>query len=172
MKKIALVFLSVFLFAAPLVHAQGTTVDATSPGMVLDDPTRGIKITAPNGLWSVNGSQYSISLNHNTYYDASVYLRKSYYTVADAQSAYDQRKKSLLNYLPGAQFLKENEQMTIGNIQAVSMTYKNPSDLKIIREIMFIHKGIPYEMEFKAKEENFEKVKADFGTILTKISLY
>lgn len=172
MKRFVLIMLTVFCLATPLVQAQGTTVDATSPGMVLDDPARGIKMTAPNGLWSVNGSQYSVSLNHNTYYDASVYLRKSYYTVATAQDAYNERKKSLGNYLPGAVYLKENEQLTLGSVQAVAMTYKNPSDLKVIREIMFVHKGVPYEMEFKSKEENFEKVKADFGAILTKMSLY
>lgn len=153
-------------------QAQGTTAVATSPGMVLDDPSRGIKMTAPNGLWSVSGSKYSISLNHSTYYDAGVSLRKSYYTVATAQDAYAQRKKSLGSSLPGAIFLKENETLTLGSVQAVAMTYKNPSDLKIIREIMLVHRGVPYELEFRAKEENFDKVKADFGAILQTMSLY
>lgn len=173
MKKSSALLVALILVAiSGQVFAQAATNEATAPGMVLDDPYRGIKFTAPNALWSVNGSSYSIGLSHGTYYDASVYLRKSYYTVTTAQEAYNQRKDSLKSYLPGAQYLKENESITIGNITGVSMTYKNPSDLKIIREIVFLHKGVPYELEFKAKEENFEKVKADFATILAKLSLY
>lgn len=143
--------------------------DATSAiaGMKIIDPTRGVEFTAPNSQWDINANKYTLSLNHNTYYDTMVSLKKSWYTVPTAQEAYNKRKDSLKSYLPGAVFIKENDPVTLGgSVQALSMTYKNPSDLKILREIMFIYKGQAYELVFQSKEENFQNIKADFGAIL------
>jgi hypothetical protein len=164
MKK--LVTLSLFLCLVFVGQAY------SSAGLELKDPTRGVKFTAPNGLWSVNAGKYSISLTHQTHYDANVTLKKSYQTVASAADAYANRKKSLKSYLPGAVFMKENEAVTIGAITGQSMTYKNPSDLKVIREIMFIHNGLTYELVFKSKEENLPKVQADFTAILGSMELF
>ena len=159
------------LFTLPLTaHAQDATNTSAAPtatGMRLIDPVRGIEFTAPNPTWGLNASEHTISLNHSTLFDAHVTLKKSWYTVSTVQQAYDKRKESLKSYLPGAVFIKENETLTLGdNISAISMTYKNPSDLKVKREIMFINKGQAYELVFEAKEENFQSVKDDFGFIL------
>lgn len=175
MKRFFILLSAVTLFmTATGARAQtATTNAATAPGLELKDSARGVTFIAPNGLWSINAGQYSISLNHNSIFDAYVTMKSSWYTVANAQEAYNKRKDSLKSYLPGAIFLKENETLTLGGtIQAVSMTYKNPSDLKVIREIMFVHHGIPYELTFQVKEENFNGVKADFGLILQKMLLF
>ena len=152
------------------------TVSAQTPaanGIKLTDPERGVEFTAPNGSWNINTSKSFISLNHETFYDAHVTLKKSWYMVGTAQEAYNKRKDSLKSYLPGAIFVKENEPVTLTNgVGGISMTYKNPSDLKIQREIIFIYKNQPYELVFQAKEENFQEVKADFGFILQNMRLF
>lgn len=169
MKKIVFGLSLVFLMhASPVVFAQA---DATAKGATLIDPARGIEFNAPNGSWGISSSKYSLSLNHATVYDARVTLKKSYYTVATASDAYDQHKKGLVSYMPGAQFKEEKQALKIGDLEAFSMTYENPSDLTVIREIFFIHKGIPYQLDFRVKKENFEKVKDDFTAILTGIKL-
>lgn len=174
--KLFFILLSVatLLMTTTLTHAQTPATNAaTAPGLELKDSARGVTFIAPNGLWSINAGQYSVSLNHNSIFDAYVTLKSSWYTVANAQEAYNKRKDSLKSYLPGAIFLKENEAITLGGtIPAISMTYKNPSDLKVIREIMFIQRGTPYELTFQVKEENFNSVKADFGMILQKMVLF
>lgn len=175
MKRFFVLFsVATILMASTAIHAQTSTTNAaTAPGLELKDSNRGVTFNAPNGLWSINAGQYSISMNHNSIFDAYVTMKSSWYTVANAQEAYNKRKDSLKSYLPGAIFLKENEALTLGgSTQAVSMTYKNPSDLKVIREIMFVHRGTPYELTFQVKEENFNSVKADFGLILQKMTLF
>lgn len=171
---ILLGFIMMALVASTSAQAQDATAAAgtSTNGIKLIDPTRGVEFNAPNPTWGVNAGKHSISLNHNQHYDAHVTLKKSWYTVATAQEAYDKRKKSLKSYIPGAIFLKENQEVTIGTLKGMSMTYKNPSDLKIKREIMFIHKGKAYELVFQAKEQNFQTVKADFGYILQNMKLY
>ncbi len=152
-------------------QAPDTTNEATAPGYELNDVAHGIKIKLPNALWGVNANKYSISLSHTTYFDVYVSLKKSWYAVTNAQEAYSQRRISLRSYLPGATFIKENEAITIGTTQGLSMTYTNPSEKKVVREIVFIHKGVPYEMSFTVKEENFNAVKADFGVLLQNLQL-
>lgn len=164
------------MFIVPASYAQQAPVGLTTPtapvsatteGMKITDPVRGVEFIAPNSTWGINASQHTISLTHSTYYDSHVTLKKSWYSVPTAQEAYIKRKDSLKSYLPGAIFVKENETLTLGAATpAVSMTYKNPSDLKVKREIMFIHKNQAYELVFEAKEENFPAVKEDFGFIL------
>jgi len=156
----------------PATTAPTTAAPAVS-GITLKDPNRGVAFTAPNTSWSVNAGKFSISLNHNKHYDAIVTLKSSWYKVVTPDEAYKKRKENLKSYLPGAEFLKENDNIVLGgSISALSMTYRNPSNLKILREILFIHKGQAYELVFQAKEENFQKVKADFGSILKNMSLY
>jgi hypothetical protein len=160
----------IMLISTSWVFAQAAT-NATQ-GMKLIDSTRGVTFSSPNAFWGINAAKHSISLNHNTHYDAHVTLKKSWYTVATAKEAYDKRKSSLKSYLPGAIFVKENDPITIsGSVKGLSMIYKNPSDLKVIREILFIHKGQAYELVFQAKEENFAKVKEDFRYILQNMQL-
>ena len=159
-----------------LAFAQTAPAPVPTPvektGMKLIDSTRNIEFSTPNKFWEINTSKFSISLNHNTHFDAHVTMKKSWYSDSTAKEAYDKRKASLKSYLPGAIFVKENEAVTLsGNISAVSTTYKNPSDLKIIREIFFIHKGMTYELIFQAKEENFPKIKEDFKYILQNLKL-
>lgn len=162
-------------FCVPLntsfAQAPEAINEATAPGYELSDVARGIKIKLPNALWGVNANKYAISLSHGTYFDVYVSLKKSWYAVTNAQEAYSQRRISLRSYLPGAAFIKENEAITIGTAQGLSMTYTNPSEKKVVREIVFIHKGVPYEMSFTVKEENFNAVKADFGAILRDLQL-
>ncbi|HLD44039.1 MAG TPA: hypothetical protein VJC18_01285, partial [bacterium] len=129
--------------------------------------------TAPSELWNINAGKFSIGLNHNAVLDAVVTLKKSWYDVTTAQEAYEKRKNNLSSYLPGAIFIMENQRVLLpGNIEALSMTYKNPSDLKVSREIMFVHRGAAYEFVFQAKEENFTTVKEDFRYILENMKLY
>jgi|APSaa5957512622_1039677.scaffolds.fasta_scaffold184941_1 hypothetical protein len=174
MKKLLAITLLVCFLSVGIANAQtpAATATTTAAGLKLIDATRGIEFSAPNGFWGINAGKYSISLNHQTHYDAHVTLKKSWYTVGTAQEAYNKRKESLKSYLPGAVFIKENESLTVGGMPGMAMTYKNPSDLKIIREIMIVHKGQPYELVFQAKEENFQKVKADFGFILQNLKLF
>lgn len=168
---------SIITFAALTSQAQDATTPPPSSttvaqGFKLIDASRGLEFTAPNSTWGLHASDHSISFNHSTLFDAHVTLKKSWYTVANSQQAYDKRKESLKSYLPGAVFVKENEAITLSDsIAAVSMTYKNPSDLKVKREIMFVHKGQAYELVFEAKEENFPSVKEDFGFILKNFRL-
>ena len=177
MKKIFVAMsLALSIACATSVFAQvGTNNPVSAPasaGMKIIDPTRGVEFTAPNAQWDVNANKYTLSLNHNTYYDTMVSLKKGWYTVATAQEAYDKRKEGLKSYLPGAIFLKENEAVMLsGTIPGISMTYKNPSDLKIFREIMFVYRGQAYELVFQSKEENFQQIKNDFGFILQNMKL-
>lgn len=174
-----------FLATSYTVYSQDTTTTTTTPppittpttpvqqGMKIIDPNRGAEFTAPNANWGINAGKFSISLSHKQHYDALVTMKKSWYTVSSANDAYSKRKDSIKSYLPGAKFIKENEALTIGgNTPAVSMIYENPSDLKIFREIMFVHKGQAYELVFQAKKENFQKVKEDFGYILKNMKLF
>lgn len=152
-------------------HAQAAApatapVVATSDGFEIKDLARGFVFKTPNAAWSINASQYAISLTHGTYYDAYVSLKKSWYTVPTVQEAYDKHKENLKSYLPGAEYLRDAEQLTLGSEPAMSMTYKDPAQQKVTREVMFLHKGVPYELSFTVKEENFPKVKDDFATIL------
>lgn len=181
----------IFTFALNLnVFAQGTapTTTTTTPaaipttappaapglkGMKIIDPERGVSFEAPNNMWGINAGKYSISLNHKTHYDAHVTLKKSWYSVGTAQEAYTKRKSSLKSYIPGAIYIKDNEPLTIGgNTAAISIIYENPADLNVFREMVFIHKGQAYELVFKAKKENFAKVKEDFGYILKNMKLF
>jgi hypothetical protein len=171
-------FQFIFLFlviCAPLspnfAQTPNTTDEATAPGYELHDVAHGIKIKLPNALWGINANKYAISLSHGTYFDVYISLKKSWYAVTNAGEAYSQRRISLRSYLPGAVFIKENEAITIGTTQGLSMTYTNPSEKKVVREIVFIHKGVPYEVSFTVKEENFNAVKADFGAILQNLQL-
>ncbi|MBF0106609.1 MAG: hypothetical protein HQM16_14945 [Deltaproteobacteria bacterium] len=168
MNKLLTVLFILFLLCVSLgTQAQ---IDA---GMKISDPERGIEFAAPNAIWGINAGKHSISLNHDVYYDAQVTIKKSWFTVATAEEAYSKRLESLKSYLPGAIFIKENDPVTLaGNTTGLSMIYKNPSDLKVKREIMFIHRGQPYELVFQAKEENFQKVKEDFGYILNNMKLF
>lgn len=172
MKKLifALSLLVACVFST-VVHAQDSAPPTAPSGLKLIDPSQGMEFQAPNAMWGINAGKYSVSLNHTSFYDAHVTLKKSWYTVPTAKDAYSKRKDSLKSYLPGAEFIKENEEITMGTTPAVSMTYKNPGDRKIIREIMFVHKGVAYELVFEAKEENFQSVKEDFGSILQNIKL-
>lgn len=172
MKKYSLLLAILSCLIGGQAVAEDTTAKASAPGMILDDPNRSIKFTAPNALWGIYGSKYSIDMSHDTYFDATVVLHKAYSTGTTTQELYTKTKDSLKSYLPGAMFLKENEAVTLGNTQGVSMTYKSPSDLTILRVIVFLHKGSPYELTFKVKEENFDKVKADFSGILARLLLY
>lgn len=177
MKKILL--LTIF-FAFVLnfnVYGQAATTPATTTatgqqGMKLIDYERKVEMACPTN-WGLNAGKYSIGLNHKTHYDAHVTLKKSWYTVATAKEAYEKRKASLKSYIPGAKYIKENETLTIGgNTQAMSFTIENPGDLTISREMLFIHNGQAYELVFKAKKENFQKVKQDFGYILKNMKLF
>jgi len=169
MKKITSILFVLFLFS---VHTQSYAMDDSFKGMQLIDAARHIEFTSPSDLWSITAGKYTVSLNHSTHFDAHVTLKNSWYTVATAQEAYEKRKNNLKSYLPGAIFIKENEAITLpGNILGISMTYKNPSDLKIVREIMFVHKNQAYELVFQAKEDNFLAVKDDFGFILKNLML-
>ena len=158
---LALISVSVLSYAqtAAPVAVAGT-------GYELKDPTRGFVFATPNASWNLNAGQFSVSFTHDTHYDAYIQLKKSWYSVSTVQEAYDKRKESLKSYLPGAQILKDAESLSVGAEPALSMTYKDPAQQKIYREMVFIHKGVPYELSFTVKEENFEKVKADFGGIL------
>lgn len=175
----ALSVLAVALIVSLVAHTQATdtttttTTPGTNAGLALKDTGRGLEFQAPNDQWTISASKYSISLNHDTHFDAFVILKDSWYTVGTAKEAYDKRKEVLLSYLPGAQFIKENENMTLpSSVTAISMTYKNPSDLKVIREILFVHKGKAFELVFQAQEENFSKVREDFGFILKNLKLF
>lgn len=177
MKKImkyslVLFMFAVFLFAITnhVMAQEDTALSSITSSMNLTDLERGIEFAVPS-QWGVNAGKYSISINHTTYYDSHVTLKKSWYTVSTAEEAYEKRRHSLLSYLPGAVFVKEKETLTLGTVPAMSMTYKNPSDLKIIREIMFVHKGTAYELVFESKEENFQIIKNDFGFILKNMKL-
>ncbi|MCP5464216.1 MAG: hypothetical protein H7A33_04235 [Deltaproteobacteria bacterium] len=175
LKKQSLVIVLLAFFSLPvLAQAPDTTAAKTNDkGIILQDPNRGITIEAPNASWGVNAGKYTISLNHVSFFDAHVTLKKSWYSVTTAQEAYEKRKASLKSYMPGAVFLKENEKLSIGdNVAAMSMIYKNPSDLKVLREIVFVHRGQPYELVFQAKDENFQKVKEEFGFILENLKLF
>lgn len=165
MKKIisTLAIVLSFVVFAPVVHAQD------AGGYELKDPTRGFFFKAPSAMWSMNGSSYSVSMSHKTYYDARVSLKKSWYSVTTPSELYTKRVSSLKSTLPGAQMVKENEKVKVGGIDAVSFTYKDPGQQKIVRSILLVHKGKPYELEFTVKEPNFDKVKADFSSILTNI---
>lgn len=172
------VFVSLIAFAPLTTHAQDATATTTQDtatgalGFKLVDSSRGMEFTTPNSTWGIHASHQTVSFSHSTLFDAHVSLKKSWYTVSNSQQAYDKRKESLKSYLPGAVFVKENEAITLGDsLNAISMTYKNPSDLKVKREIMFVHKGQAYELVFEAKEENFPSVKEDFGFILKNIKL-
>jgi hypothetical protein len=145
--------------------------EATLPGMELTDTNRGLKVVTPNALWNINASKFSISLSHSTYYDVYVVIKKSSFNVATAQDAYQKHRDYLKTYLPDAGFLKENEGVTVGNTQGLSMTYLNPGEKKVFREIAFIHRGVPYEISFSVKEENFEAVKEDFTFILQHLQM-
>lgn len=189
MKNYLIIF-SIFFFLTTsfTVHAQSTnpapttsttTTTAAAPttpsdqGMKIIDPNRGAEFTAPNANWGINAGKYSISLSHKEHYDALVTMKKSWHSAGTAPDAYKKRKDSLQSYLPGAKFIKENESLTIGgSTPAVSMIYENPSDLKVFREIMFVHKSQAYELVFQAKKENFQKVKNDFGYILKNMKLF
>lgn len=169
MKKILLTLLFSLLIAPVLSQAQeaaSTTTATTEAGYELKDPTRGFTFTTPNAEWGINVSKHSVSMSHGTYYDAYVSLRKSWYTVSNSQEAYTKKKESLTSYLPGAEMVTENETLKIGSADAVSMTYKDPAQKKVHREIVFIYNGVPYEITFTVKEENFDKVKDDFSKIL------
>ena len=169
MKKIISILFVLFLFS---IHTPSHGMDDTFKGMQLTDATRHIEFTSPNDLWSITAGKYTISLNHSTHFDAHVTLKNSWYTVSSAQEAYEKRKNNLKSYLPGAVFIRENEAITLpDNVQGISMTYKNPSDLKVIREIMFVHKNQAYELVFQAKEDNFLQIKDDFGFILKNLKL-
>ncbi|MBU0504386.1 MAG: hypothetical protein ABII18_01140 [bacterium] len=176
MKKLSFftVLITGLIIISPVL-AQATTPSAaqTINGMKLIDTTRKVEFSSPNELWSINAGKYSISLNHNTHFDAHVTLKKSWYNVSSAQEAYDKRKNSLKSYLPSAIFIRENESITLpDNVKGKSMTYKNPSDLKVVREIMFVHDGKTFELVFQAKEDNFQIVKEDFKYILQNMKLF
>jgi hypothetical protein len=153
----------------PPAPAAAPVAVPTSDGFELKDLAHGFVFTAPNSAWSINASQYAVSLTHGTYYDAYITIKKSWYTVATVQEAYDKRKDNLKSYLPGAEYLRDAEAITVGAEAALSMTYKDPAQQKISREIVFLHKGVPYELSFTVKEENFPKVKDDFAAILRAI---
>ncbi len=145
----------------------------TTTGAKLTDFGRGVEFVTPSSTWDVNVSSYSITLNHNVNYDVRVTLNKMMNSVSTTSDAYSKRKENLKSYLPGAIFIKENEPVTLaGGVAAVSMTYKNPADLTITRVIVFLHKNQGYELEFKAKEENFGNIKTDFGAILQGVRLF
>jgi hypothetical protein len=162
--------LSLISFAAR-AQTSDAAADAALPGFELTDAAHGFKIIMPNGLWNITATKYAISITHNTLFDVFITLKKGWYAVATAQDAYKQRRESLKTYLPGAVFVKENEEITIGNAPAVSMTYTNPGDKKVVREIMFMQHGVSYELSFTVNQENFEAVKQDFGLILQKLQL-
>lgn len=163
-------FLILFLWITTLLPytsmAQGVTAEASAPGIELKDPYRGFFFKMPNALWNVSVYSSSTRFNHQTYYDASVSINKSYSTGSSSLDALESRKKSLQSYMPGAKYYVEKEEFKIQNTQAHSMTYEDPSTLKVTREIIVIHKGKPYEIKFTVKKENFDKVKEDFKFIL------
>lgn len=177
MKKTIPLFLLLFV-AAVTVQAQQVAAPAPAPatnvdqGFELKDPTRGLVFHAPSANWSLNAGKSTVSLTNDTVYDAYVSLKKSWYTVSNVQDAYDKRAESLKRYLPGAEMLKEKESVKLGVLDALSMTYKDPAQQKVHREIVFVHKGVPYELTFTVKEENFTKVKNDFAAILKGIEAF
>jgi len=159
--------------AIPPLQTMASPTSASDEGVTVRDPKFGVQFKAPNENWSVTTTKHSVGLNHNVLYDVSVILKKSWYTVSSIQEAYNKRKDSLINYLPGAIFVKENDEVTLGGTtKGLSMIYKNPGKDVVKREIMFIHKNQAYELVFQAKDENFQKVKTDFSYILNNMVLF
>lgn len=152
-----------------LAQAQTAAPDPSTAGYELRDPARGFVYVTPNSSWSISANSYNVTLSHGTYYDAYISLRKGYTTYATPQEAYAKKKEYLKSSLPGAEMIKDGEAMNVGTEPAMSMTYKDPAQQKIMREIVFNHKGGSYELSFTVKQENFEAVKADFGAILKAI---
>lgn len=144
----------------------------TNAGYELKDLSRGFIFRAPNDNWSINAGKHTVSLTNDTVYDAYVSLKKSWYSVATTQDAYAKRAESLKRHLPGAEMIKEKDAVKLGVVDALSMTYKDPAKQKVHRDVVFVHKGIPYELSFTVKEENFGKVKGDFGKILKGIEAF
>lgn len=174
MRKLLPLFLLLLAVAsvAQAQQAAPVAMQNADPGFELKDPVRGLVFHAPNSNWSLNAGKSTVSLTNDTVYDAYVSLKKSWYTVSNVQDAYDKRAESLKRYLPGAEMLKEKETVKLGTLDAMSMTYKDPAQQKVHREIVFVHKGMPYELTFTVKEENFAKVKNDFAAILKGIEAF
>lgn len=176
----SLIILGTLLLAPTLVLAQATptqantaTTTSAATGKTLKDYDRGTEFSTPNASWNISDNKTTITISHQKHYDALVMLKKSWFQGTDAKQIYDARKKSLASYLPGAIFIRENQNITVGgSVTAVSMTYKNPADLKVVREVFFIHKGQAYELVFQAKEATFPTVKDEFGSILNSMKLF
>ena len=168
-----IVLVAVFGFQSQLVFAQGaTTTNAnTGAGYDLNDKNRGFKISVPAN-WSVNAGKYTISMSHGTHFDAYITLKKSWYTVSTADELYSKVKDNLGRTLPGAEIIKEKEAIKIGNISGLSVTYVDPAQQKVNRSIVFIHRGLPYELKFAIKQKNFKYIKEDFGKIFKGIQPY
>lgn len=170
MMRILVLFLLILCGTDGATWAQQPVAGAA--GYELRDQSRSLIFRAPNANWSLNAGKQTVSLTNDTVYDAYVNLKKSWYVAATVQDAYDKRAESLKRYLPGAEMVKEKEALKLGTVDALSMTYRDPAQQKVHREVVFVHKGVPYELTFTVKEENFGKVKTEFGQILRGIEAF
>lgn len=155
----------------PAVAAPAASTAEAVQGYELRDPERGMVLSVPAN-WSINASKSAVSLMNDVVYDALVILKKSWFTVTTAEEAFVKTSEGLKRFLPGAEMIKDKESLKLGNTDAMSMTYRDPSQQKVHREIVFVHRGVSYELSFTVKEENFGKVKDDFGKILRGIELF
>lgn len=159
---------------APGIAPEPTPASEPGQAIKISNPNMGYELSTPNVKWIMNVAKDSIALTHEDYFDAVVRLKRSQdTTVGTLEGAYDKRKQFLKSYMPDARFIKEKDTVTIGgSTPAISMIYENPAAGEVSREILFVHKGQPYELVFKAKKQNFQKVKDDFAHILHNLKLY
>lgn len=151
---------------------QTTQQQAEKQGYYLKDYERGLVFEVPGSQWNVNAGQYSVTIVHGKLFDARAFLRKSWRKITSLTDLYDENLRSLKHRLPGAEMIKEKEPLKVGQVPALSMTYRDPSKKIVQREIVFIHKENPFELEFSVKEENFNAVKDDFSAILRGIQTF
>lgn len=161
MKMIRFIIISFLIIF--LLHVD---VQANSKGYSIQDPIRSLSYTLPNEKWSVNLGKKSVTLTHNDFYDVLVSLKKSWVQEKSSMALYKKRFDDFKKYSPGTKVVRQDQYIQFGNIQAVSFTYIDGAQKKLIREILFVYKNQSYELLFSVNEVNFKLLKQDFSFIL------
>lgn len=179
MTHIRILFLLAVALTPAVTWAQAsptnaTGIGATPAGYEVTDPVYGLKaFTADQKDWDalIKGSDDYTHLTFTHYPEKStISVRKAYQTSGTPQEIHDKSLELLTSTLPGAVFWKKGEKITLGGVEAVSSTYKNPATLEVTREVFFQNKGVNYQMLFEFKEADFEKIKNDLAYFMQNLS--
>lgn len=134
------------------------------------------QIWAPNAAWDVYYKNRSITLellNAQRQNRAVIFLHPTGHNPRDLEIAYAEHKAEVARRLPGAVMVSDHQPATLpGNTPALVYTYKNPSELTVLRDYVFQYRGVTHELNFEVLDADYPALKTDLKWIVDNIRLH